>query len=208
MIQTKNIRYSYPSGSHFAFEDFACRQGEHWLITGPSGCGKTTFLHLLAGLLPASEGEIQITGKNMTGRSASETDRIRGREMGIIFQTPHFVQSLTVGENLLLAQELSGKGKDRERIDYLLYKLDIQTKQTAKPNALSQGELQRLSVARAVVHRPSVILADEPTSSLDDVNCAATLNLLIEQAQALDASLLIVTHDNRLYPHFNHIMRM
>lgn len=208
MIETRNIHFSYPESKDFRFDDFSCKQGEHWLITGPSGCGKTTFLHILAGLLPVSEGDVLLGGVRLNGLPASRVDKIRGKSMGIIFQVPHFIQSLTVGENLALALHLSGEKPDRQRIESLLDQLNIGDKYAAYPNRLSQGEQQRLSVARAVVHRPAVILADEPTSSLDDANCSAALQLLREQAKELNASLLIVTHDNRLYPHFNHIMRL
>ena len=118
--------------------------------------------------------------------------------MGIVFQTAHFVRSLTVAENLALARSLAGLDPDPDRIAELLAGLGLSHKLNARVDALSVGEQQRVSIARAVVHGPGIILADEPTSALDDVNTDAVLDLLRTQASEAGAALLIVTHDQRL----------
>ena len=125
-------------------------------------------------------------------------DQVRGRQLGIVFQTAHFVRSLTVAENLALARSLAGLKPDPARVQSLLEGLGLGHKLDARVDALSVGEQQRASIARAVVHSPGLILADEPTSALDDTNTDAVLGLLREQAADTGAALLVVTHDQRL----------
>jgi putative ABC transport system ATP-binding protein len=165
---------------------------------GPSGQGKSTLLHLLAGLLRPEKGQVLINGKDIAVMPDSKLDDYRGQQIGLIFQRNHFMGALTVEENLLLTQKLSGEKQDRKRIWNLLERLNIIHKKDIKPGRLSQGEQQRVAIARALVNRPSVILADEPTSALDDENCLKVLQLLLEQAEEENASLIVVTHDNRL----------
>ena len=201
MIRTKNLTYQYDSENKFQFPDIDCSDGENCLILGPSGQGKSTLLHLLAGLLRPQSGEIQINDTDISKLSDSVLDQFRGKQIGIIFQRNHFLQALTVEENLLLTQKLSGVKVDRDRVKTLLTRLNIYDKKDSHPNALSQGEQQRAAIARALVNDPAVILADEPTSALDDNNCTKVLELLTQQADADGASLIVVTHDNRLKGH-------
>jgi putative ABC transport system ATP-binding protein len=140
----------------------------------------------------------------MNQLSRSALDQFRGQHIGIIFQTAHFVQSLSVGDNLALAQSLAGMKVNRKRIRELLGRLGLEHKLRSKPSQLSVGEKQRASIARAIINQPAVILADEPTSALDDSNCKQVIELLEEQAQAVDATLLVVTHDARLKDHISH----
>ncbi len=125
-------------------------------------------------------------------------DRFRGKHIGIVFQQSHFIRSLNVEDNLLLAQRLAGVKKDKAFIQRTLSDLGILNKSGRKTNQLSVGEQQRVSIARAVVTRPSLILADEPTSALDDANCHSVYNLLRNCAETTGANLLVVTPDNRL----------
>lgn len=198
MLKTHQLTFSYDKQNEFEFPDINCGRGETWLLLGQSGSGKTTMLHLLAGLLRPKEGSIEINETNLSKLSASQLDRFRGNHVGIIFQKPHFLQALTVGENLALAQKLAGQSVDNQQIKSLLERLNIGTKINQKPNRLSQGEQQRASIARAIINQPDLILADEPTSALDDSNTSEVLSLLEEQAKELNAALLIVTHDGRL----------
>lgn len=198
MIQTRNLSYQYDQKNQFSFPDIHCESREHCLILGPSGKGKSTFLHLLSGLLRPKVGEVVIKDVDITKLSGSKLDNFRGQEIGLIFQKSHFLQALTVEENLLLAQKLSGEPRDLDRIHQLLDRLNMSHKTNAKPGRLSQGEQQRVAIARALVNRPTVILADEPTSALDDENCVKVLDLLMEQSDQENASLIVVTHDNRL----------
>jgi putative ABC transport system ATP-binding protein len=173
------------------------------LVLGQSGTGKTTFLHLLAGLLKPTQGSITIAGAATTAMSDNALDKYRGQHVGIVFQTAHFVEALTVEENLLLPFFLSGKKVDSTRAALLLKRLNLTDKANKLPRWLSVGEQQRVAIARAVIHSPSVIFADEPTSALDDVNAQQVIGLLEEQAKESGASLMIVTHDQRLKDYFS-----
>ena len=202
MLKTENLQFSYDGGPPLRFPDIECGAGEHWLILGQSGCGKTTLLHLLGGLRTPKNGEVSIGGTSLKSLTTSELDKFRGKNVGIIFQVPHFVRSLRVGENLELAQKLAGQPIDRDRIQKLLDRLAIGHKLNAKTGELSQGEQQRVAIARALVNRPQVILADEPTSALDDKNTDEVIQLLEETASEVNATLLVVTHDKRLRDNF------
>ena len=202
MIQTQNLVYKYQENTPLAFADMDFGAGEQAVILGASGCGKTTLLHLLAGLLTPSEGVVRVSNTNLNTLVGSNLDVFRGQKIGIVFQKPFFVQALNVRENVLLAQKLAGIRIDKKRVEFLLETLQIGHKSRSFTNSLSIGEQQRVAIARAVINRPAVLLADEPTSALDDVNCFRVLNLLREQATETQATLLIVTHDNRLAAHF------
>lgn len=207
-LTTNGLTFSYTTSSQFEFPDILCEEGEHLLITGPSGCGKTTLLHLLAGLLKPDTGSIEVNGTDITQLHESLLDKYRGKEIGIIFQKPHFVQALSVIENIRLALYLNHKDKTDEEIESILRRLNLEDKRDAKINEMSEGEKQRLSIARAIINNPTVILADEPTSSLDDENCEKSLQLLKSEAESTGASLIIVTHDKRLHEHFNNIISL
>lgn len=202
MLQTEDLAYSYDHKKELTFPDIQCQTGEHWLLLGQSGSGKTTLLHLLGGLLSPSRGQVWVSETGLTGLSSHALDQFRGRNIGIIFQKSHFVRSLTVEENLVLAQQLAGLKPDRLRIAELLDHLNVGHKLQERPQALSVGEQQRVAIARALVNRPAVILADEPTSALDDVNCMEVINLIEREANEEGATLLVVTHDNRLKERF------
>ena len=154
------------------------------------------------GEIQSEKGKVTIGDTSLGSLSKSSLDQFRGRNVGIIFQVPHFVRSLTVRENLELAQKLAGLPIDVERIKQLLERLAIGHKLNAKTTALSQGEQQRVAIARALVNRPKVILADEPTSALDDGNTDEVIRLLEETASEVNATLLVVTHDKRLKDNF------
>jgi putative ABC transport system ATP-binding protein len=176
--------------------------GRHSLVLGPSGCGKSTLLHLIAGLLRPTRGRILVAGRELTGLRSAELDRWRGRSIGIVLQNLHLIAAISVRDNLRLARALAGLADDGARIEQLLDELRLTALAAARPPQLSQGEAQRLAIARAVINRPALILADEPTSALDDANCDTVLQLLRAQAEASDATLLIATHDARLKAHF------
>lgn len=204
----EGLQYFYNKDHTFVFPDISCDKGVHLLIRGASGCGKTTLLHLIAGLIKPKDGSIQIRGKDITQLKGTELDRYRGQEIGIVFQIPHFIKSLTADENLQMAVSLNNLHIDKAYLSSLFETLDISHCRNRKINEMSQGELQRLSIARAVINRPSLILADEPTSSLDDKNCKEAIKLLCGKAEELGASLIIVTHDNRLIPYFSKVIHL
>ena len=203
MVKINGLTYNYSSEVQLRFPDFSLSKGEQALILGQSGCGKTTLLHLLSGLLKPDSGEVDVENENISKMSGARLDNFRGANIGIVFQTPHFIEALTVKENLTLAQTLAGKSKNVDKVKTLLADLGVESKLNAKLNALSVGEKQRISIARALVNSPALILADEPTSALDDKNCDAVLKLVREQAKKHNSTLLIVTHDNRLKDQFD-----
>tara|TARA_B100000575_G_scaffold253674_1_gene222367 strand:- start:659 stop:1279 length:621 start_codon:yes stop_codon:yes gene_type:complete len=206
MLETKNLRFKYDDDSELSFPDIKTSK-ENLLILGASGVGKTTFLHLLSGLLKPLEGEIDLIGTTISKLTMTEMDRFRGKNIGIVFQKPHFINSLTVKENLQLAQYISKK-IDKTRINSLLESLGIEDKANKKTLNLSQGEKQRVAIALAIVNSPKLILADEPTSSLDDLNCDKVINLLKDQAARYKAKLIIITHDYRLKKHFKNTLSL
>lgn len=200
MIETKSLKFSYDGKFVFEFPNIKLKNGENLLILGNSGIGKSTLLHNLAGILTPQSGSIKIFGNDISKFSEIEIDKFRGKNIGIIFQRPHFVNSLTVKENLQLAQFL-GKNLEGDIIE-TLRSLKILDKIDKKPKDLSQGEKQRVSIAIAIINSPKLILADEPTSSLDDSNCNNVVNILKEQASKKNAQLIVITHDSRLKKHF------
>ena len=207
MISTKSLNFKYNEQASFSFPDINLDKDENLLIIGSSGIGKTTLLHLLAGLLESNSGSINLYGQDISKLTQHQIDKFRGQNIGIVFQKPHFVNSLTVKENLQLAQYLGNK-KDQNRIIDILSSLDILDKENKKPKKLSQGEKQRASIAMAIVNSPKLILADEPTSSLDDENCDRVIKLLKKQASEFKAQLIVITHDNRLKKHFKKSIKL
>ena len=198
IIQTSNLTYSFSKGPSLIFPSIQAEENSELLILGSSGTGKTTLLHLLAGLRKPTSGEVEVNGVKLSSLSGPSLDRFRGKNIGVVFQTSHFVQSLSVIDNILLAPYFSNNKVSKSDAEKMLDRLNILSKKNKKTSTLSVGEQQRVAIARALLNNPSLILADEPTSALDDENAKEVLNLLREQTHALKAALLIVTHDNRL----------
>ena len=173
-------------------------------MLGRSGSGKTTLLHVLAGLLRPTEGRVVVAGEDLGALKGDALDRFRGRQIGIVFQEMHLLPTLTVEENLLLAPHMAGLPQDVDRAHEVLHSLDVGEKAQTYPHQLSVGQRQRVAIARAVMNRPRLLLADEPTSSLDDLRAEQVLDLLVQQAEAHEATLLIATHDRRITGHFSH----
>ena len=207
MIKTESLKFSYDGKKYFDFPDINLDSGENLLIIGNSGIGKTTLLHLLAGILKPESGSISISGTDISKFSDTELDKFRGDNIGIVFQKPHFISSLTINENLKLAQYLS-PSKISGDAKKILENLNIKDKYQQKPNQLSEGEKQRASIALALINSPSLILADEPTSSLDDFNCNNVIKLLKKQANDHKAQLIVITHDARLKKHFKNNLNL
>ena len=207
MVNTSNLSYAYENGNELLFPDIGLTPGEHLLVLGPSGVGKTTLLYLLAGLLPPLKGTISIADTELNNLTRHQMDRFRGEHIGIIFQQYYFIKSLNVSDNLRLRQSFPNNANDKKRRHELAERLGLIEHLHKKVTALSQGQQQRLSIALGLIHRPKIIFADEPTSNLDDVNCAKVIELLKEEAEICKSSLLIITHDMRVKSHFqNHII--
>ena len=202
MLEVRGLRHTYAGRLAVAVDSWTAAAGEHWLVHGPSGCGKTTLLHLVAGLLRPDAGAVSVAGQVLSALSGGALDRFRGRHVGIVFQHLHLIAALTVRQNLALARTLAGLAPAPERIDRLLEELGLAARANARAHALSRGEAQRAALARALVNGPEVVLADEPTSSLDDDNAARAAALLREQAEANDAVLVVASHDRRIADSF------
>ncbi len=206
MISTKDLQFSYNEKHTFTFPDLHCQPGETLLITGNSGTGKTTLLHLLGGLLVPKNGIVNINGVDFSKLSQKDRDVFRGKNIGMILQKSYFIESLNVLDNIVLASWLVQKKKAVERAEELLKKLDVDQHKYKMPSELSVGQQQRVNIARALINEPKILLADEPTSSLDDENTTVVSGLLQQLASEQNAALLIVTHDQRLKNIFpNHI---
>lgn len=197
MIRTNNVQFQYGDRS-FSFPDFELFSGASLLIGGPSGCGKTTFLHLLAGLLTPTNGELWIGETAINKLKERKRDQFRGKKIGIIFQENYFVSSISIMENLLLANVMAGELKNPHKAIQLLKTLDLFEHAQKKPEALSTGQLQRASIARAFMNNPQLVLADEPTSGLDDANTHLVFKLLQKEISRIGSALIIVSHDLRL----------
>jgi putative ABC transport system ATP-binding protein len=202
MISVRGLAHRYGAVEALRLPDWKVAQGERWLVLGPSGCGKTTLLHAVAGLIRPSEGRVEVAGQDLASLSGSTLDRWRGATIGIVLQALHLMKHLTVRDNLRLAQYLAHAPQDDARIADTLGALGIADKATRRPSELSQGERQRVAIARGVVNRPKLLLADEPTANLDDAAAATVVDLLADQAARHGATLVVATHDARVKGRF------
>ncbi len=197
VLSVQHLVHGFGDRTVLAIDHWSVVRGGHCLIEGPSGSGKSTLLHLIAGLMRPSSGRIDVLGQEVGGLSGRALDRLRGRSIGIVLQRFHLIEALDVMANLRLAQSLAGAAPDAERARSLLDQVGLATLAEKKPSTLSEGERQRVAILRAIINRPTLLLADEPTSALDDRHAEAVLNLLITQADAAGATLLMATHDAR-----------
>jgi putative ABC transport system ATP-binding protein len=202
MLEIRGLRHEYAGRTVLAVPQWDVARGERSLVLGPSGSGKTTLLNVISGLATPTEGTVRVAGEELTRLSPAGRDAFRARQVGLVLQTLHLIGVVSVRENLRLAQRLAGAAVDDARIDAVLASLGIASLAAARARDISVGEAQRVAIARAVVNRPALILADEPTSALDDANCGKALGLLLEQAAACGATLLVATHDNRIRERF------
>ena len=198
MFSLRNVQHAYDGTPVLNVPEWHAEQGAQWLMLGPSGSGKTTLLHVLAGILRPTSGQVAVAGQDMNALSPSALDRFRGKHIGIVLQRLHLIDSLNVMNNLLLAQYMAGEPQNAARVREVLASLDMADNADAHPHELSHGQAQRVAVARAVVNKPKLLLADEPTSNLDDTRCMQALDVLLAQAKACGATLVIATHDHRI----------
>lgn len=190
------------------YPDFHCDQNDKLLITGPSGSGKSTLMHLLAGFLKPQTGQIEIFETSLNDLTDSSLAKFRANNIGIVYQDNYFIQALSIKENFILAQSFAGNKKDISKIERFSKLLEIDHLLEKRPQRLSRGEQQRASIVRALINEPKLILADEPTSSLDDNNCNKVIDLLEELSSSSNASLIVVTHDSRLKSRFQNQLRL
>ena len=203
MIHTQQLTYRYPQGAALAFDDVSVPQGGVLVLRGNSGSGKSTLLALAAGLLTATSGQMEVAGQNPALLGAAQRDAWRGRTVGFLPQRLHLSDALTVFDNLALAYFAIGVPTDRAQIMQSLDALGVSDLAARKPHALSGGQAQRVALARAVLMQPKVILADEPTASLDDDAAHSAVTLLAQAAQRCTATLVVATHDARVQTALN-----
>jgi putative ABC transport system ATP-binding protein len=197
LIELTGAMHRYPGGAEILLPSLTMAEGEARVVLGPSGSGKSTLLLLIAGLLTPSAGLVQFDGRQWRDVAPRERDRRRGRLIGFVPQVPHLVATLTVAANVRVAQYLAGLEQDPARVEEALEALGISDLASRYPHQLSRGQQQRVAIARAAVNRPKLVIADEPTASLDDEACARVLDTLFEHTRRLGTALIIATHDAR-----------
>lgn len=198
MIGTRGLAYRHPAGPALAFPDVAVPQGGTLLLQGRSGAGKTTWLALVAGLLTPAAGEVVVAGQPLRALSRAQCDTWRGRTIGLLPQKLHLSDALPVQGNLAVAFFAAGLREDPPAVRAALDALGIGELAHRRPHQLSGGQAQRVALARAILLQPRVLLADEPTASLDDEAAAAGLALLRACADRCGATLVVATHDARV----------
>jgi putative ABC transport system ATP-binding protein len=191
-----------------SLQQFELGAGEQAVLVGESGSGKSTLLNLIAGILLPDEGEIVVNGTDPTKLSEAARDRFRAVNIGYVFQSFNLLQGFTALENVLLGQMFGGGNGGADRAVQLLKSVGLEHRLHHKPRALSVGEQQRVAIARALVNAPPLVLADEPTGSLDARNSMAVLDLLRRICTEGNHTLLLVTHDPQVMKNFERVVRL
>lgn len=187
--------------------DFTLAGRELVALTGPSGCGKSTLLNVLSAVDRADAGRVQVCGADLRTASESDLTLLRRREVGVVFQDFQLMPNLTAEENVALPLALDGKS-DSERVRELLERVGLTGRATHYPSELSGGEQQRVAVARALVHRPRLVVADEPTGNLDSASGRDVLDMLLDVRLAEGAALVLATHDHDVAARADRVVRL
>lgn len=213
-IQLEHVSKVYQEGHHevVALQDVSLTvdPGEFVAVIGPSGSGKSTFLSITGALLQASSGKVFLNGKNLNGLSAKELANVRLNEIGFILQTSNLIPYLNVLDQLLVIKKMAGKitKKDKDYAEELLNDLGMGNKLKKFPNELSGGERQRTAIARAFMNQPNIILADEPTASLDSKRGHDVVQLIAKEVKSRNKAAIMVTHDERMLQYCDKVYRM
>ncbi|MEI7973729.1 MAG: ABC transporter ATP-binding protein [Bdellovibrio sp.] len=214
ILQALHLSKSVPlaSGELHILKDIhlQVRAGEAVVIVGPSGSGKSTLLHLLGSLDRPSAGEIFFRNQKLSEKSDAELASFRNAKMGFVFQFHHLLPEMTCLENVMMPGRIAGlsPAEVRPEAEALLQKLGLGERLHYYPNQLSGGELQRTSIARALVRKPEILFADEPTGNLDTANGQQIQNLFFQLKESLGLTLITVTHDERFARRFQRILRL
>jgi ABC-type lipoprotein export system ATPase subunit len=209
VLELVNLQKAFttPDGERNVVVDvprFSLDDGQHVALRGSSGSGKTTLLNLIAGILQADSGQVILAGTDLTQLSEAQRDRVRGRQIGYVFQTFNLLQGCTALENVALAT-MFGAGADYARAAQLLEKVGLKDRLHYRPRQLSIGQQQRVAVARALVNKPALVLADEPTGNLDERNAKEALQLIRATCKEFNAALLLVSHDRDILAQFENV---
>ncbi|WP_454948535.1 ABC transporter ATP-binding protein [Gemella sanguinis] len=213
VLEFKNVTKSYKDGNNeieaLKETNFKIEEGQFIAIIGPSGSGKSTFLTLAGGLQTPSKGEIIINGKDYTNLSEKERANLRFNDIGFVLQASNLVPFLTAKQQLELVDRINKNNKQTIQDKHSLFKeLGIEHLENKLPKDLSGGERQRLAIARALYNDPAIILADEPTASLDSDRAFEVVELLSKECREKNKSIIMVTHDNRMIEKCDHVYRM
>ena len=213
VLEFINVTKSYQDGNKeieaLKETNFKIEEGQFIAIIGPSGSGKSTFLTLAGGLQTPSKGQIIINGKDYTNLSEKERAKLRFNDIGFVLQASNLVPFLTAKQQLELVDRINKKRKQTLQDKKSLFKeLGIDHLENKLPKDLSGGERQRLAIARALYNNPAIILADEPTASLDSDRAFEVVDLLSKECREKNKSIIMVTHDNRMIEKCNHVYRM
>lgn len=217
VIELNNVIFQWPNSDSATLDikQLSVMVNEHVFIKGPSGCGKSTLLSLLTGINAATQGEVQLLGRNLTQLSSSQRDRFRADNIGYIFQQFNLLPYLSVVENIVLPCQFSSQRKSNvtgsltQRAHELLDKLHLPQSVREKPVIdLSIGQQQRVAAARALIGEPKIVIADEPTSALDYDNRSAFIELLMEEANRVGSTLVFVSHDPTLETLFERVIHL
>lgn len=199
MLELSNVgkQFVTPSGVLTILDTVSCtiRQGEKVAIIGPSGSGKSTLLSLIGLLDTPSSGSVKIAGRDSTTMTENELARVRNENIGFVFQSFELIAPFTVTENVEAPQEINTKGVDHAAVTRVLDAVGMTHRKDALPYTLSGGEKQRVAIARALINQPALLLADEPTGSLDRATGEKVLSVLLDAVALYNTTLIIITHD-------------
>lgn len=213
VLEFINVTKSYQDGNKeieaLKETNFKIEEGQFIAIIGPSGSGKSTFLTLAGGLQTPSKGQIIINGKDYTNLSEKERSKLRFNDIGFVLQASNLVPFLTAKQQLELVDRINKQKRQKLQDQKSLFKeLGIDHLENKLPKDLSGGERQRLAIARALYNNPAIILADEPTASLDSDRAFEVVDLLSKECKEKNKSIIMVTHDNRMIEKCDHVYRM
>ncbi len=208
MIELRRLAYTYKRGKSILYPDWSLQQGQHALVTGKSGSGKSTLLLLISGLLKKQQGEITVCDRKLDEMKGSELDRFRGKNIGIVSGQPIFIPNFNIQDNLLLAQVLGTGIENIERVYILMHEVGIAGKALNYPREVTPFDTRVASIIRAVVNKPRIILADEPTLGLGEKDSVKIFKILTAQAMNYESTLIIATQDTGIREIFKHQLKL
>lgn len=213
IIETRDLRKVYRVGKvdvpALRGVDLTVEAGDFLSIVGPSGSGKSTLFHIIGGLTPPTSGQVRVAGQDLASMTDADRTRMRKRSVGFVFQKFNLLPNLTARHNIAVARFIAGKtGPLDPQFEEVLRSLGVAERLDHKPAALSGGEQQRIAIARAIVNRPAILLADEPTGNLDSENSTAVLEVLRDLNRRLGQTVLMITHNPEAAAYGHSIVHM
>ena len=212
ILKIENITKKYANGDKelYALDDvsFTVNQGEFIAIVGPSGSGKSTLLHMIGGIDKPTNGKVYINGTDISSLKTDKMTIFRRRNIGIVYQFYNLIPTLNAEDNIILPVLLDGKKVDKEKLNEIIKLLKIEDRRKAMPSQLSGGEQQRVSIGRALINNPSIILADEPTGNLDSMASKEIVEIFKYYNKAYKQTLIIVTHDEKIALQADRIIKL